>query len=45
MEHPDGVTRALLDQAAFEVEVASERVPVRLSLRPFYDPKRLRVRS
>jgi 4-methylaminobutanoate oxidase (formaldehyde-forming) len=28
----------------YEVEVAAERVPARVSLRPFYDPKGERVK-
>jgi 4-methylaminobutanoate oxidase (formaldehyde-forming) len=42
--HPDGVDGALLRENDFQVEVAGERVPATLSLRPFHDPGRLRMR-
>jgi glycine cleavage system aminomethyltransferase T len=31
--------------ARYEVEIAGERIPARLSLRPFYDPAGERVKS
>jgi 4-methylaminobutanoate oxidase (formaldehyde-forming) len=30
---------------SYEIEVAGERVPARVSLEPWYDPKSARVRS
>lgn len=42
---PDGVTAAWLAAGGFEVDVAGTRVPATLSLRPFYDPGRERVRG
>ena len=43
--HPDGpVTADWIDAGDYEVEVADERVPARVSLRPFYDPASERVR-
>jgi 4-methylaminobutanoate oxidase (formaldehyde-forming) len=44
---PDGqaVDQAFLAQPGFEVEVAAERVPASLSLKPFYDPERARLRG
>lgn len=45
LEHPDGVTREWLAAGGFEVDVAGRRWPATVSLRPFYDPDRLRVRS
>lgn len=43
--HADGVSAEWLASGGFEVEVACERVPATLSLRPFYDPQGLRVRA
>ena len=39
------LTGAWLAAGAFEVDVAGERVPARVSLRPFFDPGRSRVLS
>ncbi len=44
-EHAEGVTAAWLAGDGFEVDVAGERVAAQVSLRPFYDPDRLRVRG
>jgi len=45
VENKAGVTADWLAGTAFEVEVAGTRVPATLSLRPFYDPDRRRIRS
>ncbi len=45
LEHPEGVTRDLLEGARVEVEIACERYPARASLRPLYDPTSARIRS
>ncbi len=47
VEHPDGVhiDSAFLERDGFEVEVAGEPVAARLSLKPFYDPRRERVKG
>lgn len=45
INHPDGVTPELLTSSDFEVEVACERYPAQLQLRPFYDPKNDRIRT
>ncbi len=45
VHHPDGVTKDLIDNASFEIEIACERYPAEASLRSFYDPKGLRVRT
>jgi len=47
IEHPRGrhIDNAFLARDGFRVEVAGERVPARLSLRPFHDPGRERVKS
>ena len=45
VENPSGVTSDWLAAGGFEVDVAGTRVPATLSLRPFYDPERLRIRS
>jgi 4-methylaminobutanoate oxidase (formaldehyde-forming) len=41
----DGVTSPWLAEGGFEVVVSGERWPATLSLRPFYDPDRARVRG
>ncbi|MDX1595307.1 MAG: glycine cleavage T C-terminal barrel domain-containing protein, partial [Gammaproteobacteria bacterium] len=45
--HPDGehIDRRFLERDGFRVEVAGEPVPARLSLRPFHDPDRSRVKG
>jgi 4-methylaminobutanoate oxidase (formaldehyde-forming) len=45
VEHPAGVTSALIDSARFEVEIGGERHAARASLRPLYDPTSSRVRG
>jgi len=41
----DGVDRDFLTGGRFEVEVACERYPATVQLKPFYDPANARVRS
>ncbi|MBK5334014.1 MAG: aminomethyltransferase family protein, partial [Ilumatobacteraceae bacterium] len=44
--NPDGVAdAAYINAGAYEVEVAGVRLPARVSLQPFYDPKSLRVKA
>ena len=43
VEHDEGVTSDWLARGGFEVDVAGTRTPATLSLRPFYDPERLRI--
>jgi 4-methylaminobutanoate oxidase (formaldehyde-forming) len=38
VNHPDGVSADMVKNGRFELEVACERLPVRASLRPMYDP-------
>ena len=45
LNNADGVDQAWLDGGKFEIEVACERVPARVSLRPMYDPKSERMRA
>ena len=47
VEHPDGehIDSGFLERDGFEVEVAGEPVAARLSLKPFYDPRRERVKG
>jgi 4-methylaminobutanoate oxidase (formaldehyde-forming) len=47
VEHPDGehIDSAFLERDGFEVEVAGEPVAARVSLKPFYDPRRERVKG
>jgi 4-methylaminobutanoate oxidase (formaldehyde-forming) len=42
--HEEGVTKEWLDTGAFEIEVATERIPATPSIRSFYDPRSLRVK-
>src|SRR5690606_17052338 len=44
VNHPDGVTADLIENAKFELEVAGERLPARASLRPMYDPTSERMK-
>ena len=39
------ITPDYIMSGAYEIEVAGERIPARASLRPYYDPKSLRVRA
>lgn len=45
VRHPGGVTEDFLRSGAYELEVASERVPAELHLEPLYDPKGARVKA
>lgn len=45
VEHEAGVTAAWLAEGGFEVDVAGTLYPATVSLRPFYDPDRTRIRS
>jgi 4-methylaminobutanoate oxidase (formaldehyde-forming) len=45
VENEEGVNVEFIKSGSYEIEVASQRVPAKVSLRPMYDPKGLRVRS
>jgi 4-methylaminobutanoate oxidase (formaldehyde-forming) len=45
LTHPAGVSKDWLEAGAFEIEVATERIPATASIRSFYDPRSLRVRT
>jgi 4-methylaminobutanoate oxidase (formaldehyde-forming) len=45
VRNPGGVTREYVAGGAYELEVATERVPAQVSLEPLYDPTGARVRS
>ena len=45
VDHSDGVTADWLNSGLIEVEVAGVRYKATLSIRPFYDPDRTRVRG
>jgi 4-methylaminobutanoate oxidase (formaldehyde-forming) len=45
VRHADGVTAEWVTGGDYELEVATERVPAEVGLRPFYDPTNSRVRS
>ncbi len=45
VRHAAGVDREFLSTGTYELEVAGERVPCSLSLRPAYDPDMVRVRA
>jgi len=44
IHHADGIDSAFLSDNSFEVEVACERYPATLQLRPFFDPDNTRVK-
>jgi 4-methylaminobutanoate oxidase (formaldehyde-forming) len=44
VRNTDGVDRDFLLSGDYELEVACERVPAKLSLQPAYDPKSERVK-
>jgi glycine cleavage system aminomethyltransferase T/glycine/D-amino acid oxidase-like deaminating enzyme len=45
VEDPAGIPREAIEDGRFEVDVAGVRYPARASLRPFYDPDRLRIKA
>ena len=44
IKHPDGLTEDYVLSGTYELEVATERVPAEVSLKPLYDPGGLRAR-
>jgi 4-methylaminobutanoate oxidase (formaldehyde-forming) len=44
LHNQDGVTNEWLDSGTFEIEVATQRIPVTASTRSFYDPRNLRIK-
>ena len=44
LESAEGITQEWLDAGAFEIEVATVRIPATPSIRSFYDPKNLRTK-
>jgi 4-methylaminobutanoate oxidase (formaldehyde-forming) len=45
VNHHELVTADYVKSGNYEIEVAGERIPAQASLRPFYDPQSLRVKS
>lgn len=45
VRHAEGVSDAFVLSGDYELEVASERVPARVSLSPFLDPKNTRIKA
>jgi sarcosine dehydrogenase len=45
VRHPDGVSTAFVNDGTYELEVATERVPCEVSLRPLYDPAGERIKA
>jgi len=45
VEHVGGVTRELIRDGKFEIQIAGMRYPARASLRPLYDPQGLKIRA
>jgi 4-methylaminobutanoate oxidase (formaldehyde-forming) len=43
VHHSEPVTAEFIRTGQYEIEIATERVPARASLQPFYDPQSLRV--
>ncbi len=44
VNHADDVSVEYIASGHYEVEVAGQRLPARASLRPFYDPKNVRIK-
>jgi len=44
VRHPGGVDRAYLEAGAYELEVATRRLPCEIHLRPLYDPEMRRIK-
>ena len=45
IENSEGVGREYLETGAFTIEVAGQEYPIRVSLKPFHDPDRRRIRG
>jgi sarcosine dehydrogenase len=45
VRHPGGVTEDFVLSGSYELEVASERVPARVTFSPLHDPKGLKVKA
>lgn len=45
VRHPDGVTEDFVMSGNYELEVATERVPARVHMKPLYDPEMARVKA
>jgi len=45
VRNPDGVTADWVLAGSYELEVATERVPAEISLRPLYDPTNSRIKA
>ena len=43
VRHNEPVTAGFIAAGRYEIEVATQRVPARACLQPFYDPRSLRV--
>jgi len=45
VHYPAGVTKELVENGQFEIEIACERYPAVASLQAFYDPSGARVKK
>jgi 4-methylaminobutanoate oxidase (formaldehyde-forming) len=45
VEREEGITAADINTGSFELDIAGTRVPVKVSLKPFFDPERTRPLS
>jgi 4-methylaminobutanoate oxidase (formaldehyde-forming) len=45
VENFEGVSKEWVESENFEIEVAGERFPARASLKGFYDPTNLRIKT
>ncbi len=45
VENQQGVTRDWVQKGEFEIQIAGVRYPARASLRPLYDPDRLKIKA
>jgi glycine cleavage system aminomethyltransferase T len=45
VEDEDGIPAEVIEEGRFEIDIAGVRYPARSSLRPMYDPDRLRIKA
>ena len=45
VRNPDGVTADYVLQGRYELDVATQRVPCEVTLKPLYDPENLRIKA
>ena len=45
LRNPDGATAEWINSGEYVLDVAGERIPAEVSLKPLYDPENLRLKS